>query len=116
MHRRRDGEIYDAIPGGTVESGEEPVAAAVREIQEETGLAVRLRGPVLVLRNQGRKEFYFDATTATGEAALGGPEVARDSAENSYTLEWVPLDALASRPILPDALRRWLAQRVWPEA
>ncbi|MEA2621418.1 MAG: 8-oxo-dGTP diphosphatase [Chloroflexota bacterium] len=32
------------LPGGGVEFGEDPAVAAVREIEEETGLTVRLRG------------------------------------------------------------------------
>jgi 8-oxo-dGTP diphosphatase len=32
------------LPGGTVEPGEDPAAAAVREAAEETGLRVRLAG------------------------------------------------------------------------
>ena len=44
MHRAKKGEVYDAVPGGTVEPGERPEDTAVREIQEETSLDVTL-GP-----------------------------------------------------------------------
>ncbi|WP_327048958.1 NUDIX domain-containing protein [Microbispora sp. NBC_01189] len=39
MVERGDGHGW-AVPGGCVESGEEPAAAAVRELEEETGLAL----------------------------------------------------------------------------
>lgn len=113
LHRRKSGEVYDAVPGGTLEAGETPAEAAVREIREETGLAVKLAGPVLELVNQGRRETYFDAVEAAGEPRLGGPEARRNSPENAYTLDWVRLDDLGNRPIQPEALRRWVAVRDW---
>ena len=38
-----------ALPGGVVEKGEEPVAAAQRELAEELGVEVRLTGEPLVV-------------------------------------------------------------------
>ena len=36
--RRRSGELVWGLPKGLVEAGEEPAAAALREVREETGL------------------------------------------------------------------------------
>ncbi len=98
MHRVKKGEVYDAVPGGTVEAGESPEETGVREIQEETSMEVTLGRRVLVLSNQGRQEHYFDAVTVTGDPVLGGPEALRNSPENLYELAWVPLGEVASRP------------------
>ncbi len=113
MHREKNGEVYDAVPGGTVEPGERPEDTAVREIREETSLEVTLGGRILLLSNQGRQEHYFDAVTITGDPVLGGPEALRNSPRNFYALEWVPLDRIANRPIRPEPLREWMAARDW---
>jgi 8-oxo-dGTP diphosphatase len=113
IHRQKRGETYDALPGGKLEPGETPEQAAVREVAEETGMTVRVGAPVLVLDNEGRREFYFDALDAKGEPVLGGPEAERHSPENSYVLGWVPLTDLEHAPIRPAPLKSWLSTRRW---
>jgi 8-oxo-dGTP diphosphatase len=113
MHRVKQGEVYDAVPGGTVESGERPEDTAVREILEETSMVVTLGRRVLLLPNQGRQEYYFDAVTVTGDPILGGPEAVRNSPENVYELVWVAIEEIANRAVRPHALRDWMAKRDW---
>ena len=113
LHRVKNGEVYDAVPGGTVEKGETPSAAAIREIKEETGLTVTVTRPVLTLTNQGRTEFYFDAVETVGTPELGGPEAERNSPQNHYVLETVPISRLGERAIRPQALKRWMVNRDW---
>jgi 8-oxo-dGTP diphosphatase len=113
LYRKKEGRVYDAVPGGTIHEGESPAQAAVREIREETGLVVKVHGPVLTLQNQGRTEYYFDARDVRGDPVLGGEEAARNSAQNRYVLMWIGLDALVKRPILPPELREWMVKREW---
>ena len=113
LHRRKHGAIYDAIPGGTIEEGETPRVAAEREIIEEPALRVELSAPVLVLTNQDRREFYFDAHRAEGDPVMGGPEAEKSNPGNFYALDWLPLDDLGAAPLKPDALKEWLVARDW---
>ena len=50
------------IPGGTVEFGEEPEKALLREVLEETGLLVKIIKPIYIfayLSNPGRHQFQI---------------------------------------------------------
>ena len=89
MHRRKDGEDYFVVPGGSVEPDETVEEAAVREAKEETGLTVELDRKLCVLDDDGRRGHYFLVTRFEGEQRVGGPERGRMSPTNRYDLEWV---------------------------
>jgi 8-oxo-dGTP diphosphatase len=62
------------MPGGKVESGEEPAAAAVREIKEELGVKVAIIKSLGVssfdFRGTPCKYHYFSAKIIHGEPAV----------------------------------------------
>lgn len=105
VHRVKAGQEYHVLPGGTVEEGETPEQAAVREAMEETGLAVTLQAKVAAVSNQDRTEHYFAVLASPGEPRIGGPEAERQSPENQYRLVWVTANELAAVDLKPAAAR-----------
>lgn len=88
---------WDGV-GGKLEPGEDPYAACIREVREETALSIEaptLRAlMVITVRSTGHlwTIFVFIAQTP------GGMPVASDEGE----LAWVEMERVSSFPIIPD--------------
>ncbi len=95
---RFGGGLWNA-PGGKILDGESPEAAAVREVREETGLAVR------ELTNHGRLTFHFgmspepDYTVHVFSTRTFNGEL---RASDEGDLAWHAEDALPYRNMWPD--------------
>lgn len=92
MVRQNYGRHLWGLPGGVVEPGETPTAAAIREAAEETGLTVELDhliGLYHVRSRRGGTRFMFAGRIAGGEAAVPpGGEIAE--------VRWFPTGELPS--------------------
>jgi acetyl-CoA carboxylase carboxyl transferase subunit beta len=83
-----------------VEAGESPAEAAVREVQEETGLSVDVGDLLLTAEIMGYLVHDFAATVISGTLAAG------DDASDARWFEPAELDALELSPGLLAALHR----------
>jgi len=80
LSHRRDLDIWN-LPGGSVESGELPTDAAVRETYEETGLNIEIKDLVGVYGKLNRDELVF---VFTGKAIGGKLMPTREADESRY--------------------------------
>jgi 8-oxo-dGTP diphosphatase len=104
-----------ALPGGFVEPGERLLEAALRELREETGLALADATFVGVYDAPERDPREHTIATAF-VALLGGVRPEASARDDARAVAWVPIDALPAlafdhATILADAARRALAPR-----
>ena len=106
QRRNRPSAGLWSIPGGRCQPGEPSADACVREVAEETGLAVA------VLRLAGRVELdapgggIYDVDDYVCEP-LGGTLRAGDDAAQARWVSLAEFTALPTTPGLYDTLRRW---------
>ncbi|HIH24168.1 TPA: NUDIX domain-containing protein [Candidatus Woesearchaeota archaeon] len=100
LHRIKNGKEYYVVPGGGIEEGETPEQTAVREMREESSTDISN----LRLLWETEDAFFFTASF-TGTPMLSGPEVERQSPDNQYMLEWVPVNALQEIALVPEWLK-----------
>ncbi len=102
------------FPGGGVEDGETPEDALRREVQEETSYDLKSFRPLFDHENRGRMEKYFHVAFDgnQNEIKLGGPEVGRQSENNSYRLEWIDRADIGNLNLVPDFAKEWVIKNL----
>ena len=107
IHRWKNGQEYLVIPGGTIELGEGPLEAALREMKEEVNLnfSADQLYTAFSLNNQGKEEHYFYTSLSTAETPLmQGEELERSSLQNISQPEGVSWQELNNPIRRPEAL------------
>ncbi len=95
-----------SIPGGGQELGETTRAAALRELEEETGVTARLTGLVDVVDairpdDNGQLRFHYTLVDFAAEWISGEPQAASDVSDAA----WMPLDRLDELDLWSETLR-----------
>jgi ADP-ribose pyrophosphatase YjhB (NUDIX family) len=103
---RPPGEGLWSIPGGRVEPGESDAAAVVRELHEETGLAVRVGAPAGVVYRPGLGDVTYEIHDYVARATGGTLRAGDDAAD----VRWVTAEELRGLPTtsgLVETLAGW---------
>ena len=100
IKRVKNDRTYYVFPGGGAEQGETPEMTAIREAFEELGVQVQLGECFETIHFGEVKQYYFFATIIGGELGTGQAEEFT-TGEGTYELEWLPVDALNTYPIIP---------------
>jgi len=87
------------LPGGGLQFGEEPETAAIREVEEETGLRVRLRGLARIhtLVDRSLPDYDFHGLRLIYHTEVLGGTLRHETSGTTDRCEWFALDAVPNQ-------------------
>jgi 8-oxo-dGTP diphosphatase len=97
LRARGPGAGQWSLPGGRVDAGESVEEALVREMAEETGLAVEVEGLCGVAERRGPGHHYVILDYWCGADPRAEPAAGDDAAE----VTWADSSAIARLPLVP---------------
>ena len=124
IERFRSGNHYYVFPGGGVDEGESPTKAAIREMEEETGLRVTVRRELAKIHFGLSYQIYYLVERVSGEYGTGTGEEYTDAdpdnpAQGVYIPIWMPISELKTREnVYPAEIAELVIKSVhadWPE-
>lgn len=107
VRHQKGNRTYWLVPGGGVEYGESVQQAAIREMEEETGLRVEMGDLVLVAETLAPDlsrhvvHLIFRGRTSGGIEKLGQEPIGEDGQQRLAELKWVPFEELSSLVLHP---------------
>ena len=124
IERHRADKHYYVFPGGGADAGETPEQAAIREMEEETGLRVTIRHKVAEIHFDLSVQHYFLVEKVSGEFGSGTGEEFTDSdpdnpAQGIYIPTWMALAELPEHDnVYPADVAKLAASSIsagWPD-
>ena len=112
LHRHKNGMDYFVFPGGHIEKHETPEETVLREIKEEASIDITVEKLLFEHEDSNAHQYYFLATRYSGTITLGGEEKQRQTKENRYSFEWVPIDSIQNTNLKPEEVKKKLVQYV----
>jgi len=107
IRHQKAGKSYWLVPGGGVDYGESVRQAAIREMEEETGLLVQVGELVMVAeslapdRSRHVVHLVFRGTRQGGEVRLGQEAVRPGEEQRLAELKWVTPEELSGLVLHP---------------
>ncbi|OHB17373.1 MAG: hypothetical protein A2913_00955 [Parcubacteria group bacterium RIFCSPLOWO2_01_FULL_40_65] len=107
LRRIRNEEEYLVFPGGSLEEGETPEKAIVREVKEELGLDIKLDKLAFQIVNRGVEESYFLIKEFSGTPKWQEQE--KFTENNQYYPVWIDLEGTKNlENLFPEEVRKRL--------